>query len=529
MWAVFHHASTLPVTAVTDLDQTVVLPRQPGPAVTQEPREDPWVARGVAPVGGLIGMDAALRKLAWLLPTVAMATISIVRAGWSSLSADELELWGLVTTPWADLWQLRTELEAFELPYLALMKLWGELFGTADFSLRVPSLLAMTIAAALTAALVSRLVTPRAGVLAGLMFPAVPATSRYAHEVGPEALAVCLAVLSTTALVWLFDRPRWWRVLGYAGSVALMATAHGATLLVLLGHAGAVLALRRRVLLRWFVAAVIGSAPAVGLLFVGRAPWDVPLWLGATGTPTITGFGDVLFGLAALGGVVVGLGLLGMSMKKPAGIFAAAALFPLVAVVPATRATTLDLAELVLFTLPYWFCLAAMALHRVPLIRGVAVLSVIALIGIPTQLDIRADDGHGLAARDVARILNTEATVGDAIIYGPTPVDGRIGRDLVARYVTEEARPADALAEQPPRVGGQLLAQECVDVNLCLADAPRVWLFRTSASTSPLDGMPAAKDGVLRVRYTLERTWTFRGASLSLFSLNPELDRPAPR
>ena len=458
-----------------------------------------------------------------------MSSVGIIRVGWSSLSGDELDTWAVANTPLAELWRLRSQLDAFDLPYLALVKLWGELFGTSDFSLRLPSLLAMVAAAALTAALVSRLAGPRAGVLAGLMFAAVPATSRYAHEAGPEAISICFAVLATTALVWMFERPRWWRVLGYAAALALAGLAHGAVLLLLIAHAGAVLALRRRVILHWLVAAVLAAAPAVGLLFVGRAPWDPPVWLPPTATPSATEVGDVLFGLAVLGGVVVGLALLGMSMKKPAGIFATGALLPLLGLYPAVQFTSLGVAELVLFTLPFWFGLAAMALHRVPLIRGATVLMVVAVIGLPAQLDIRAGDGHGLAARDVARILNTEVAVGDAIIYGPGPLDGRVGRDLVARYVTAEAQPWDALVEHPQRVDGRLLAQECADVNLCLADAPRVWLFRAGPSADPLEGMPAPKDGVLRVRYTLERTWNLRGASLSLFSLIPELDRPAPQ
>lgn len=480
-------------------------------------------------MGGLTGTEAALRKLAWLLPTVAVSSVGMIRVGWAGLSPDELDIWGLVNTSWTDLWQLRSQLDAFDLPYLALMWLWGDLFGTSEFSLRLPALLAMVAATALTAALVSRLAGPRAGVLAGLMFVAVPAASRYAHEVGPAAITACLAVLATSALVWMFERPRWWRVLGYAAAMALAGLAHGAVLLLLLAHLGAVLALRRRVILHWFAAAVPAAVLPVGLLFVGRAPWDIPAWLSPAGAPSATQTADVLFGLALLGGLVVGLALLGVSLKKPAGIFTTAALIPLVGLYPATRWTTLGLPELVLFTLPFWFALAAMALRRVPLVRGATVLAVLAVVGIPTQLDLRAGDGHGFAARDVARILNTETVAGDAIIFGPTPVDGRVGRDLVARYVNEERRPWDALVEQPPRTAGQLLAEECVDVNLCLADAPRVWLFRASQSVSPLDGMPAAKDGVIRVRYTLERTWNFRGVSLSLYSLIPELDRPDPQ
>jgi hypothetical protein len=67
-------------------------------------------------------------------------------------------------------------------------------------------------------------------------------------------------------------------------------------------------------------------------------------------------------------------------------------------------------------------------------------------------------------------------------------------------------------------------------VAACVGDAPRVWLLRADQRATPLDGLPAAKDGLLRVRYEQERTWTFDGASLTLFTLLPaELDRPAPR
>jgi len=152
------------------------------------------------------------------------------------------------------------------------------------------------------------------------------------------------------------------------------------------------------------------------------------------------------------------------------------------------------------------------------------------LIGLPAQLDIRTDGGHGLASREVAEVLNEQALAADAILYGPTSRDERIGRDLVARYVVPGARPADVLAQQPPRTGGRLLAGECADVQFCVGDAVRVWLLRADVNPSPLAGLPAAKDGLLRVRYELERTWLFRGASLSLFTLAPaELDRPAPR
>jgi mannosyltransferase len=519
---------------VTDTDQTVVLPRQRTAVEEAEPQPDPWQqpepARGSAPVNGPGGTEAALARLAWLLTTVCVAAVGLVRASWSSLSADELDTWAYATMSWSELWQLRAETDALTAPYYVLIRAWSEVFGTSEFSLRAPSLMAMVAAAGATAALVSRLVDARAGILAGLLFAAVPAASRYAHEAGPQALALAAGVLATAALVRFFERPRFWRWAGYTGAVVLLGLAHGAALLLLVGHAGAVLALRRRVLPAWAPAAALGAAPVVGLLFVARPPWRLPDWQEPVGMPTATAAAEALFGLALLGGVIAGLSMIGLSWKKPAGVFAAAATLPLLGLYPAAELTGLGVPELMLFTLPFWLCLTAMALNRAPLVRGLTVVGLVALVGLPTQLDIRTDAGHGLAAHQVAEVLNEQADAGDAIVYGPTNRDERIGRDLVARYVAAAARPDDVLAQRPPRTDGRLLADECVDVAACVGDAPRVWLLRADQRATPLDGLPAAKDGLLRVRYEQERTWTFDGASLTLFTLLPaELDRPAPR
>ncbi|MGH3679515.1 MAG: glycosyltransferase family 39 protein [Natronosporangium sp.] len=519
---------------MTDIDQTVVLPR---PDVAEADEEearspDPWEApaTGSAPVGGPGNAGAALTRLAWLLSTLVAAAVGLVRSSWSSLSGDELTTWALANTTWSQLWELRTDIDVLTAPYYALTRAWAEVAGSSEFSLRLPSVLAMAVAAGGVAALTSRLVSPRAGVLAGLLFAVLPVTSRYAHEAGPVALSVAFAVLSTAALVRFFERPRFWRWAGYTGAVALLGLPHAAALLLLLGHAGAVLILRRRVLPGWVLAAGLGAAPAAGLLLVGRPPWDLAPGREPVGVPTVPLAADTLFGLAVVGGLVVGVGMIGLSLRRPAGVFTAAALVPLLGLYPAAELTGIGLAELLLFTLPFWACLAATALARAPLVRGLVVVAVVGLVGLPVQLDLRTEAGHGLAAREVAAVLAGQVQTGDAIVYGPGVRDERVGRDLVARYVPAGARPEDVLALDPPRTGRRLLARECVDVAACVGDAPRVWLLRADQPTSPLDGLPAAKDGLLRVRYELVRTWPVRGASLSLFTLAPgELDRPAPR
>lgn len=516
---------------MTDSDQTVVLPRQ-STTPPEESREDPWqaTATGSAPVDGFAAAPAALTRLSWLLTTILMAAAGLARAGWASLSGDELATWALATTPWPELWALRAELDMLTAGYIALIRAWAEVFGASEISLRLPSVLAMAAAAGAIAALVSRLAGPRAGMLTGLLFVTVPVTSRYAHEAGPHALACAFAVLATMALVGLFERPGAWRALGYGAAVAALGLAYPAALLLVLGHLAATLMLRRRAAPWCLPAAVLGAAPAVSLLFLGRPPWQLAGAQEPAGMPDVAGAAAMLVGGVLLGGVIVGLALLAVSGRKPAGVFTAGALAPLLGLFPVAEFTGGDPAAVMIVALPFWLALAAMALGRAPIVRGLLVVVLAAALAVPVHLDIRTDDGHGLAARQVAAVLTERGEPGDAILFGPTRLDERTGRDLVERYVPEQARPADVLAEAPPRAGGQLLAPECVEVDRCVGDAPRVWLLRAGVSDDPLAGLPAAKDGLLRVRYELERTWTFQGATLALFALLPaELDRPAPR
>jgi mannosyltransferase len=80
-------------------------------------------------------------------------------------------------------------------------------FGTAEVVLRLPSLLVMTAAAAGVAALGRRLHSPRAGLLAGLVFAVLPEVSRYAQEGRSYAFVLACAVLASYLLVRALDEP----------------------------------------------------------------------------------------------------------------------------------------------------------------------------------------------------------------------------------------------------------------------------------------------------------------------------------
>ncbi|WP_245654496.1 glycosyltransferase family 39 protein [Streptomyces violens] len=165
--------------------------------------------------------------------------------------------------------------------------LGGGVLGGGVVILRLPSVLAMTAAAAGVALLGARVAGERAGVAAGLVFPLLPLVQEYAQEGRSYALVCALVTWSTYFLVralaaspatvdarrlGLFGVPgaarRWWTAYMVVTLAAcllhefavLVLAAHGVTV-VLAGVPGAVRGAVRRT---WLVAA--------GMVAAGLAP-----------------------------------------------------------------------------------------------------------------------------------------------------------------------------------------------------------------------------------------------------------------
>jgi len=277
--------------------------------------------------------------------------------------------------------------------------------------------------------------------------------------------------------------------------------------------------MRRTAAFGWAVAALVGAAPAAALLALGHSTWrGAPGSAAAHPLASTVDIPIAVFGTLLLAGTMLGLGLLGASPTRPGLVVTAWAIVPLVGAHAALRFTAYPLSLFAILTLPAWACLAALALNRSPVVRGVIAVIVVAGLGLPMQLDLRRADGHGYAAREAGAIIGAEATREDALVFGATQAEAQAGRDVVARYVPADRRPRDVLAVGPPRVDGHPYAQECTDVPTCLAGAPRVWLIRNGAPSSPLDGFPAAKDGALRVSYVVAGAWRLRGLTVYLLT-----------
>jgi mannosyltransferase len=228
----------------------------------------------------------------WLVIAVPAATASVVggyEIGGPSLWRDEAYTKDAITRPVSQIFALLGHQDGVHGAYYVLMHVIAAAAGTSAVALRFPSLCAMVIATAFTAAIGRRAATlalaPDAGresrldipaltgLLSGLVFATAPYMTYYAQMARSYAIVTMFATIATYLLIRAYSdgRWRWWSA--YAAAVALtglfnlfgllILVAHGVTLL-LTDARGQVAQGRRigRVPLRWLVA----SAAAVVVL-----------------------------------------------------------------------------------------------------------------------------------------------------------------------------------------------------------------------------------------------------------------------
>lgn len=125
--------------------------------------------------------------------------------------------------------------------------------GTSETALRLPSLIAMALAAGLLAELGRRvarntgLPSPGAiGVLSGLLLAVIPLTTRYAQEARPYALTTLFAVTASYLLVRAVADHRWPWWAGYAAAITVTALLNLFAVLLVVAHGLTLLAARSK-------------------------------------------------------------------------------------------------------------------------------------------------------------------------------------------------------------------------------------------------------------------------------------------
>ncbi|MGP3945197.1 glycosyltransferase family 39 protein [Streptomyces sp. 6N106] len=223
--------------------------------------------------------------------------------------------------------------------YYLLMHAVFALWDGGLLALRLPSVLAMAATAAGVGLLGHRLAGPRAGLVAGLVFPLAPAVQRYAQEGRSYALVSAAVVAATHLLLSAVARPRKRTWAGYAAVASLACLLHEFAILAVAAHGVALY--RARVGARsgwaWGQAASAVAVVLAPLVIVSQQQAALVGWISAPGPPELLGFGALaLTGLGCARGPLPARGpvplrdlALALLILPPAALMAVSYLHPL--------------------------------------------------------------------------------------------------------------------------------------------------------------------------------------------------------
>jgi mannosyltransferase len=181
-----------------------------------------------------------------------------------------------------ELWHLLGQVDAVHGLYYLLMHALFSCFGASTTTLRLPSVLAMAVAAGCVTAVGHRLAGARAGVGAGLAFGLLPAVQFSLQDGRPYALVSAGAGISTLLLVTVLQgggrTARW---VAYGGTVLVCALLNWLSLLVLPAHLATLVWTKagRAVRARWAVAASVAVGGALPLILFSRTQSHQVAWI----------------------------------------------------------------------------------------------------------------------------------------------------------------------------------------------------------------------------------------------------------
>ncbi|MFF0256114.1 glycosyltransferase family 39 protein [Micromonospora zamorensis] len=486
-----------------------------------------------------------LRRLpVWLPPALLTLAVTVTGLGSAQLWRDELATWSAAARSPGDLARLAGTIDAATGPYYLLMHGWTTVVGDSTIALRVPAVLAMTVAAGLLAVLGARLVDRRSGLFAGLLFAVLPGTSRYGQEARPYALATMLAVLATLLLVTALRRPSWARWAGYAAAVAALGLIHLIALTLLAAHALVVLlawwrgpteagiatrdhptAERDRRVWRWLVAVVPVALLAGPLLLKARTQQSRQLnWVNLARLDDLTALPGGVAQSSVVGGLLVGVAALGAArLGRRALLPVSAVLLPVLLLFAAGTVVPLWVPRYLVFVVPFACLLAGAALAAVAAPAALVVVVLAGLLGLPDQAALRRTHEWPRSApvdyAAAARVIGDGQRPGDAVVYSPR--HSWLFLDLGIEYHLGDP-PRDVLVTEDEVRRGDLWAAECPRPAQCLAGTSRVWLVVTGRHAEPLAAVPGAKGDALRAQFTVTQVWPRPGLTVALLTSRPD-------
>jgi mannosyltransferase len=459
----------------------------------------------------------------WMRAVPPAATLAVMLCGiqGSSYWRDEAATLAAVHRSAGQLIAMLGHVDAVHGAYYLLIWVVVRAGGTGEFVTRLPSALAMAAASAGVAAIGGRLVSPRAGLFAGLVFAALPKVSWFGQDARSYAMVVAFATAASYLLVRMLDaggsRRRW--LAAYAACLAALGLANVFALLIIPAH-GLTVALagrqaRRRAdgnapsLASWAAAAGLAVAAVTPLIVLAFRERGQIGWIQDAQTGGLSSVRQLVGPLALfeLMVLIMACGIMLSALRGPAAVVTEwpprlpALCLPWLLLPPAVLLAGSLIQPVytfryILFCIPAVALLAGAALAAAGRIAGTVALVMIMLAGLPAQIAERLPDGHGDNIRGIDRVIAANAQPGDGIYYQD---NGARAFDAAYPYGLPMLR--DIALQQAPAKMARLVGtnRQGARLHRALTGVHRLWVLEVPQlrPVPALRGMP----------FRLARSW----------------------
>ncbi|MEU6220599.1 hypothetical protein ABZ845_24265 [Streptomyces sp. NPDC047022] len=428
-----------------------------------------------------------------------------------SVWRDEAATWQVAQRSVPGIWRMLGQVDAVHGLYYLLMHELFACFGPGTTTLRLPSVLAMAVAAACVAVIGHRLSGAWAGLGGGLAFGLLPAVQFHLQEGRPYALVAAGAGISTLLLVTGIEgrgrrRRRW---AAYGATVLLCGLLNWLSLLILPAHAATLVRARagRRTRGHWAVAAAAAVAGVLPLILFSRRQSDQISWI-----PPLTGHTLIApVVLLAIGGFGA---LLDRPREPRAGRLSTAAValpllaVPQIALIGLSLIQPLFLDRYILFSLLGLALLIGSAIDAA--VRGAAprsprasrwILPVIVMVAVaallPQSLSERSPGSRVDDVLAVAAEVRRVKAAGDGVLFVPaarrdtelvSPEAFAGLRDMALLRSPEDSGTLKGVEKDPAQIRASVLAQRRILLVTDSADVAKpVSAERDRAKTAALE------------------------------------------
>jgi mannosyltransferase len=519
--------------------------RTAGTTAVEAPARTPGLAEQ-AQVSGQRRYQTGPIWARWLPPAVAFL-VSLWGITGPSFWRDEAATIAAVKRPLGDLIRMLGNVDAVHAAYYLMMWPIAHVLGTGALVLRLPSAVAVAVGAAAVAGTGRRLISPWAGLSAGLIFAVLPAVSWYGQDVRSYAMVMAVAAISTYFLVRILSaeaaqQRRW--LIWYGASIATLGILNIFGLLLVVAHA-VTIALHgrgrlkeptfRRLAVGWTAAVAAAGVIASPLLVLGWMQRGQIAWLSvntsSSGLKTLFSLsGSYMVTTVVLAVVVVAL-VLSTEISRQrrranwprrlAEVSLPWLVVPPLILLAASTVQPVYTSRYILICIPALALIAGAAVASYGRIAGLIALLAVLLAGAPAQADQRATDGHYDNILTLDHIVAANARPGDYVLY-TNPNAESFG----AAYSFGLGKLPNIEQKQGPIASGTLAGTNVPIAQLRsrLSHAHRVWVveinqFQANPVIVGLNGLPLSAEPVMdKLPLAMKNYWHERGDYLILFT-----------